>query len=158
MLATPLKIAAALVVVLTPSVAFAEVGTWTVRRGADKWTDEEYVTALVHTRDHSAAVVSCKGGQITAQVRIGRHDWSPHEMREVRWRVDRGIPHDQEWQQAIEDAGVVVSGSLALEFANLVARANTRLVFMNSTGTRTFKLNGNWAAIGAVLLACEGKD
>ena len=144
----------ALTMFLLPSAAFAAIDSWTVKHHTDEWTDKPWVVAVVVTPDESFVAVYCRGGQVSAQVRIGASDWSPHKTRMVRWRVDTKIPYDEEWRQAIEDEGVVVSGLLALEFADLVARAESRLIFKNSTGTRTISVRGSREAIGVVMAAC----
>lgn len=139
---------------LLPSVAFAAVDSWAVKHVTDQWTDEQYVLAYVLTPDKSFVFVYCRGGQVSTQVKIGASDWSPYETREVRWRVDNKIPFEEEWRQSKEESGVVVSGLLALEFADLVSRAESRLLFENSTGTRTFSVRGSKEAIGVVMAAC----
>ncbi len=144
----------ALVMFLLPSVAFAAIDAWTVKHLTDKWTDEPYVVAGVLTPDESFVAVYCEGGQVAVQVKIGPSDWSPHKTREIRWRVDNKIPYDEEWRQAIEDAGVIVTGLLALEFADLISRADSRLLFKNSTGTQTYSVRGSKEAIGVVVAAC----
>jgi len=130
------------------------MGVWTVKRGTDKWTDEHFVLAIVQAPDQSFVFVICQGGQVSAQVRIGTSDWSPYKTRKIRWRVDHKVPHDAKWRQSVEETGVVVSGLQALEFADLVSHAASRLIFKNSTGTRTFSVRGSTAAIGVVMTAC----
>jgi hypothetical protein len=144
----------ALVMFLLPSVAFAALDSWTVQHRTDKWTDERYVYAIVQAPDESFVVVVCEDDHVWAQVRIGTSDWSPHKTRKVRWRVDSKVPYDEEWRQSVEESGVVVSGLLALEFADLIARADNQLLFKNSTGTRTFSVRGSNEAIGVVMAAC----
>jgi hypothetical protein len=149
-----LLISASLALSILVSGAAAQSMPWRYHSGADRLTDEPNYYAITSITDYDVLIVGCSSNTIWVTVKLGALDIRFGDYREVAWRVDQETAVYQKWEN-LERGGAMLFDNEAIEMAQAIRDATSRIVVKSGTQTAEFGAEGSTNAINQVMESCN---
>ena len=128
--------------------------SWRYQETKGALTDLPNYSAYTAINDYKVLVVGCTAGMIYVSAKLDYLDMVMGDFRNVAWRVDDGEAVYQQWENRKKGGAILYDGP-AMEFAQKIRDANTRIVVRSNDNTEQFGVRGSTRAVGKVLKNCK---